>query len=393
MNDQFQYRLTNNMRVMTLWQEVEAQIMYAQDDWFSGQKLDAFNNENFALIDDKTRNKFKKDIADAVHTGLKTQLWDKFDEDEYKAFLDLANDYVFIGNGVFHSYFILFMSNEHLTFDAFCIFMREWVAANADKLCNMSTQERNNTINKKVLDTNNYLIGNRFSEKLISAMQLSLTSGFNSKAAMEMKNNQTASGIDESQIVWRITKKPKWIDCTDYMVNTLPYIQHIVTMPLEDDEDFMTIFNRFCAENLTTINEGNFRSLVTFYLWKNLKYILSCETLGDFSDMAYAPNGMLGILIEHVSHSYQLITNKTQNSISFSVGRINLANLSNNEEAMIDYIKGYATAIKGMYNELPSYRDEVLTEIVKSHLTGIAHCYTNGLENYDFDALIEVALN
>lgn len=393
MNDMFTYSLSNNDRVMTLWQGIETQLMYEQEDWFSDAEKATFENQNYGLVDVAKRNELKEKVSNAVRTALKTQLWDKFDEDQCDAFIDLAHDYVFIGNGVFHSYFILFMSNEHLSFDAFCIFMREWVGANADILSNMSIQERNSKISKKVADINNYLIGNRFSDKLMSAMQISLTVGFNSKAALEMQAAQKSTLVEEDKVVWRVMPKQRWSHHAEKLVATLPYAQAIVTMPTDDDDDFMTQFNTFCSHHYMHLNEGSLRSLVTRYMWQNLEYLTTCETLGEYCEcLSDTPNGMLGILIEHVTHSFKLIVNKQEKGISFSVGRMNLATLSTDENSMLDYIRGYADAIKWMYNELTSYRDEIMAEIINSHLIAISYCHDNGLQNYDFDALIEKAL-
>lgn len=397
MNDQFKYTLTKGERLATLWQAVESQIMFAQDKWFDGKAREEFDFNNYVLVEPKRKAEMKEEVAKCVRTALKTQLWDKFNEDECAAFTDLIKEYVFVGNATFHIYFMMFMNPHHLSFDGFCMFMREWVAVNAPELCNMSVQERNQKISKKVEQINNYLIGNPFSDKLVSAMQISLTNGFQAHAAMEMHQSQKTQAVKEEDVVWRVISKEKFVDHTNILKNTLAFYQYAVMSDNGSDKDFMQVFHEYCEhQQIEDINDGSFRSLITLYMVNNLGMYLNSETLGKFTgDVFYIPNGMLGILFEHVTHSYILLKNQEEDGVSFSIGRMSLNAIHSQEGSMVDYIKGYATAIKLMYNELPSYRNEILTEIIQSHLKAIEYCYEDdgGFSKFNLDDLIAQALD
>lgn len=391
MNFNTPIKMTKSYRTASLWKAIEEAVAHEQSTWFSGSEQESFVKRNHVIVDQALIPQKKAKLHEVVRNTLKTQLWENFSEDEYLAYADMFEEYIFQGNTTYHAEILCSLNSDNMTFDSLCVFMREWVVVHAKKLCAVSIQERNKLISTKLRQINDHLIGNPFSEKLITAIELSLQASFSKFSALEA-HERNHDELSEQPVIWALHPKEKLIEHTDLLEATLPYICALVTMPNDNNEDeLMKNLNLMCEKDLSSVNEGSFRSMVYLLLFCRLPYIFACETLGEYGHPTTIPTGMLSMLVQHAAHTFTLERKESGDEVSFAVRRFKTDQLSN-EKVLRIYINDYMNAIPHMYNELASYKEEIMREITLLHLNSLRLCLPCNLDDHNLEQLVDEVL-
>lgn len=393
MNQQVELKATKSLRTASLWQALEEAVMFAQDEWFTGSRLEQFRQKNYMVVDKKEFNQFKENIEQTIRLNLRSQLWENFDEDEYRAYLNAFNDLVFIGNSYFHINHAFYFNPEFISFDGLSLLMRSWIIAHGKELNAMNIQQRNKAIADKLNEVNNYLLGNPFSEKLITALTISLQAGYN-KTLVEETQKKYADDHENDLVVWLICKREKFAHNIEIMQRTIDDAQNLLCTQLPNFpvKDVMESFKNLLKTNHGKVELGEFREMCLYVGFMRSPLLLQHPSVAPFDDIYIIPMGALGLINEHVAHSFFLEEIERNGATGYNVNAFDLTELPKDAEAMQHYIDLYISAIPKMYAELTTYNDEYMSEITKLHLEAVSYCHPNHLENYDFDAMIKASL-